>query len=147
MVLMSRLLGRGRCASPGRLPAGDALRLIVARILEPQGKRLACRAGARRRRLATLERGMLHEGNDPGGHEAGRAHRLARAGDFGDLHCRPRHGDLHPPPSLGGGNLELLYTTPADVDDDEHSITLHRHSFALRRLDPQSKESALPDGV
>jgi hypothetical protein len=83
-------------------------------------------------RLRGSGRGVLDQGEDPSGHEAGRSNRRAAAGDLGDLDdpTTLRHFD----PSPGTGSFDLIGSgRSTSVDDDLDTITLHGASpFAER---------------
>src|SRR5690349_24017488 len=75
--------------------------------------------------FGTPRRGMLDQGEHPGGHEAGRPHHDAAAGHLVDLHY-PTPGDhLDPAPGPGGRDLIGLRIATG-VDDDLDPVTLHR---------------------
>jgi len=67
---------------------------------------------------------VLHDRDDPGGHEPPRSDRPAAPGDLRHLDHPPGGGDLHPPPRLGGLDLEAL-EAPAGIDRHLDPIALH----------------------
>jgi len=68
---------------------------------------------------------MLDDGDHPAGHEAGRAHHLAAAGDLGDLDGSSGDDHVDPATFARGDHLEAAHLVPR-VDEDLYSITLHR---------------------
>lgn len=75
-------------------------------------------------RLRRSGRGMLDEGEDARGHEAGSSNRRAATGDLGDLDdpTALRHFD----PSTSTGGFDFIGPgRSTSVDDDLDTITLH----------------------
>ena len=68
---------------------------------------------------------MLDDGDHAASHEAGRSHHLTTAGDLGHLDCSPGDDHVDPATLAGGDHLEAAHLIPR-VDEDLHSITLHR---------------------
>lgn len=83
-------------------------------------------------RLRRPGRGVLDQGEDPRGHEAGRSDRRAATGGLGDLDdpTALRHFD----PSTDTGSFDFIGSgRSTGVDDDLDTITLHCASpFAER---------------
>jgi hypothetical protein len=67
---------------------------------------------------------MLDDGYDPAGHEAGRAHDLTSARDFGDLDSPSGDQHVDPPTFTRRDDLEAADFVPG-VDQDLDSIALH----------------------
>ena len=67
---------------------------------------------------------VLHERDQPAGHEPAGPDRRAGARDLADLDDAARRHDLDPPPGLGGDDLERLDAL-AGVDHGLDAITLH----------------------
>src|SRR5690242_12486473 len=69
-------------------------------------------------------RGVLDEGDDPAGHEAGGAYRRPRPGDLGYLH-HPAHGaDVDAPPGPRGAHFIGPGPVPG-VDHDLDAVPFH----------------------
>jgi len=73
-----------------------------------------------------IARRVLHKRDHPGGHEPGGSYGCPRARDLGDLDRSPNVGDLDPPAGSAGLDLEPL-DPRSHVDDDFHTVTLHRY--------------------
>src|SRR5512132_2207257 len=67
---------------------------------------------------------MLDDGDNPAGHEAGRAHHLTAAGDLGDLDRSPGDDHVDAATFAGGDDLEAAHLVPG-VDEDFYPIALH----------------------
>jgi hypothetical protein len=67
---------------------------------------------------------VLHDGDDPVGHEPPGADDLAAAGDLSDLDDAAAGGHLDPPAGSGGLDLEPLGTAPG-VHHDLDAVPLH----------------------
>src|SRR5512133_429662 len=67
---------------------------------------------------------MLDDGDNPAGHEAGRAHHLTAAGDLGDLDGSSGDDHVDPATFAGGDDLEAAHLVPG-VDQDLDAIALH----------------------
>src|SRR6185436_10044989 len=76
-------------------------------------------------RRVALAGWVLHQRDQPAGHEPARADRCAAAGHFGHLDDATGRRDFDPPAVPAGHDLERLHG-PAGVDDDLDSITPHR---------------------
>jgi Ribonuclease HII len=75
---------------------------------------------------------MLHESQDPAGHEAGGAHGRAASRQLGDLDQSPAGADVDPAAGARGFHLVGAGATPR-VDHDLYSITFHTVSNAFVR--------------
>jgi hypothetical protein len=70
---------------------------------------------------------MLDEGQHPGGHEPGGAHRRAAAGELGDLDDATAMGDVDA--AAGPGRLDLVRQgAAAGINDDLDAVAFNRAS-------------------